>query len=110
MHALRIELLRSWRTFSLVLPLVVLCLVFAGILRGLGAAEGGLITLHSYTVGLLKPIAVLTSVYFPVCFAGAYLVKDLPQFSAVALLVLLILTLSALGVGSKKAQRPIRLG
>ena len=40
----------------------------------------------------------------------AYLVKDLPQFSAVALLVLLILTLSALGIGSKKAQRPIRLG
>ncbi|AZA10037.1 hypothetical protein CPPEL_09670 [Corynebacterium pseudopelargi] len=71
MRALRIDLLRSWRTFLLVLPLVVvLCLVFAGILRGLGAAEGGLITLHSYTVGLLIPIAVLTSVYFPVCFAG----------------------------------------
>lgn len=63
MRALRIELLRSWRTFSMTMPLVVLlCLALAMILRGVGASTGGLITIHFYPVALLIPISVLTGV------------------------------------------------
>lgn len=62
MRYLKIELLRTWRSFTMFLPVVILLAATLAFLLQHGAAADGLAPLHFYSVGLLMPLALLTPV------------------------------------------------
>ncbi|RRO79349.1 hypothetical protein CXF37_10165, partial [Corynebacterium bovis] len=62
MRHLRVEVLRSWLSFTTALPVVVVAAALLAAALRQGGVATGLATLHFYAVGLVMPLAMITAV------------------------------------------------